>query len=263
VYIGKSLEREEKGENSEIIFTPNNVSSGMLPKMWQIFDGERYMIKGSELNILQEPFNEVIVSQYLDKLNVEHVDYELYWYKKMPYSKCLNMLTEGEELIHAYYVLNQEKKDNKVSYLNHYIAMCEKMGLRNIRKNLDDMILIDYLTANTDRHWSNFGVIRDSETLQAKKLAPLYDHGAALYAKAATTAIPKLRTELQCQSFAGKQEGNIKQVTDFSLLGNANVNALPDIIDKNMDSRFIDEIRKKEILFNINKRMQAAKKASR
>jgi hypothetical protein len=259
-YLGKSFDNDKKREISVNKLTPSNVSCGMLPKMWQIINGGRYMIKGSELQILQEPFNEVILSKYLDKLGVDHVNYELYWHKKLPYSKCPNMLQKGEELIHSYYVLCHEKKNNSVSYLDHYIAMCEKMGLKNIRKALDDMILFDYMSANTDRHWSNFGIIRDSETLLAKRLAPLYDHGAALYAKFATMVISKSQVKLKCQSFASWQDDNIKMVSDFSLLENKNVNSLPNIIEKNMDSRFIDSMRKRVIISNIEKRIQTAQK---
>ena len=28
------------------------------------------------------------------------------------------------------------------------------------------MIIIDYLTMNDDRHWGNFGILRNSETLE-------------------------------------------------------------------------------------------------
>ena len=37
------------------------------------------------------------------------------------------------------------------------------------------MLAADYILANTDRHLGNFGFLRDSETLEWKGLAPIYD----------------------------------------------------------------------------------------
>ena len=47
----------------------------------------------------------------------------------------------------------------------------------SIRKNVEEMIIIDYLTFNDDRHWGNFGILRDSTTLEFKGVAPIFDNG--------------------------------------------------------------------------------------
>lgn len=46
---------------------------------------------------------------------------------------------------------------------------------------LDDMIVFDAVICNTDRHYGNFGVLIDNRTNTIAELAPLFDHGNALF----------------------------------------------------------------------------------
>jgi len=259
IYLGRILE-EYKIEYKEGEINPSNVSSGALPKAWIKENNILYMLKGSELPTVQEPFNEKIVSDYLALLNVKYVPYELVNYHNMPYSKCPNMLNKDEELVHSYYVKNLFAKNNNDSYFEHYIKCCESMGIKeNVRKDLEDMILIDYLTANTDRHWSNFGVIRNSETLQAVRLAPIYDNGASLFAKTPTVKIKEINSNLKCQSFKNSQKENIKQVNNFSLLENKNIDSLVELVKNGYDEQYVDQKRSEEIAKNIEIRISDAK----
>jgi len=261
IYLGQDPENIQIIKETENVpATPNNVSSGMLPKNWKRIDGILYMIKGADTT-LQEPFNEFIVSQYLDALEIKHVPYELHWYKGLPFSKCPIMLEKGEELIHSSYIRKLGKQDNNTSDYEHYISQCVSLGLPgSIRKDLENMILTDFITANTDRHWSNFGIIRDSETLAAKRLAPLYDHGAAFYTKYHTKAIPNTIQNLKCRSFRNTQWDNIKLVKDFSLLENKNIFMLPDLLKKEYNEEYIEPSRKKIIIENTEKRLIEALK---
>jgi uncharacterized protein (DUF2164 family) len=256
IYLGQNPENMQTRKDTEnILVTPNNMSSGMLPKNWKRINGILYMIKGADIT-LQEPFNESVVSQYLDILKIAHVPYELYWHKDLPFSKCPLMLEKGEELIHSSYIIKLGKQDNNTSDYEHYVSRCISLGLsKSIRKDLEDMILIDFITANTDRHWSNFGIIRDSETLVPKKLAPLYDHGAAFYTKYHIKAIPNTLQNLKCRSFRNTQWDNIKLVNDFSLLENKNIHIIPDLLKKEYNEEYIEPTRKNIIIENIQKRL--------
>ena len=44
----------------------------------------------------------------------------------------------------------------------------------------DDFLFLDFLLRNTDRHYNNFGLIRDVESF-AIRPAPIYDSGASLW----------------------------------------------------------------------------------
>jgi len=43
------------------------------------------------------------------------------------------------------------------------------------------MLVLDYLIANEDRHWGNFGAVRNAETLDWIGLAPVFDCGNSLW----------------------------------------------------------------------------------
>ena len=276
---GIYLNRSDK-INEEILdkINPNNASSGMLPKGWICLQtdssrtvssrtegsrkNKRFLIKGSELQNEQEPYNEEIISKWLDLLKVEHVEYEVKIIDKRPYSICELLLKENEELIHAYHVAKIKPKDNKRSYFEHYIDCCKELGLKDdIRTDLDNMILIDYMSANTDRHWNNFGIIRDSNSLKAKRLAPIYDNGASLFAKIPVFYIKEENINLKCQSFNTRQSQNIKNVKNFDLLEKKEIYSILDIAEQVFKSnKHMEDKRIKEILIEIKQRIITASK---
>ena len=43
------------------------------------------------------------------------------------------------------------------------------------------MLVLDYLIANEDRHYNNFGFIRDAESLEWLGFAPIFDSGTSLW----------------------------------------------------------------------------------
>lgn len=42
------------------------------------------------------------------------------------------------------------------------------------------MIVLDALILNTDRHMGNYGFMVDNDTMQIKRMAPMFDHNQAL-----------------------------------------------------------------------------------
>ena len=43
------------------------------------------------------------------------------------------------------------------------------------------MLALDFLICNQDRHFGNFGAIRDAVTLEWQGMAPIYDSGASMW----------------------------------------------------------------------------------
>jgi hypothetical protein len=238
--------------------TPNSASSGMLPKKWILQAGERYLMKGSDDVYRQEPFNEKIASCFLDGLSVGHVNYELTWYKENAYSLCKNMLGTEDELISAYYIQKVKRRDKGTSYYEHYIDCCKTLGLGgDIRTELEKMIAADFIIANTDRHWSNFGVLRNADTLKAERLAPLYDHGSSFFTGIHHMAIPSKNRFLTCRSFKRQQNDNIKLVRDFSRIKKQAVEELPNLTEQTLrQNQFVDDVRRSAIVNGIRERLQ-------
>ena len=50
-----------------------------------------------------------------------------------------------------------------------------------VQSFLDYMIMTDFIITNSDRHWHNFGILRDVETLRFISLAPIYDNGNSMF----------------------------------------------------------------------------------
>lgn len=76
------------------------------------------------------------------------------------------------------------------------------------------MLVLDYIIANEDRHFNNFGALRNAETLEWLGMAPIYDSGSSLgYDK-----MPgQMRSEkdVVCKPFKNHHTEQLKLVTDF------------------------------------------------
>lgn len=57
----------------------------------------------------------------------------------------------------------------------------ETLGIPVTKKEIDTMLQFDYLINNRDRHFGNFGFVRNVDTLEFKGLAPLFDNGSSLW----------------------------------------------------------------------------------
>ena len=224
IYLGKDEEIIADGR------TPSSSASGMQPKIWVIHENQRWMLKSSEEATKQEPYSEVAASLFLDRLNVGHVCYRLFDREDETLSGCPNMLDNRHELISAFYV-SSNKRGNNESVYEHYIRSCQNLGVKgDIRTLLEQMIAIDYLIANTDRHWSNFAVIRNADDFSDACLAPLYDHGAAFYTKLHHLEIEPKNRYLECRSFKRKQSDNIKLVRNIDWLDRDVLKDLPELV---------------------------------
>lgn len=166
--------------------SPDNSSDGNLQKKWAIEkNGTRILIKGGDIFSPQEAFNEVIVSKIYELLDLPHVNYKIIEdkNKKVFYSKSQNFTSEKIEFINANHIISCFREDKSKNKYEHFIDCCQKIGInRNLfEKDLVNMFFIDYIVANKDRHYRNFGFLRDSQSLKWIGLAPVYDTGNSLF----------------------------------------------------------------------------------
>ena len=255
IYLGIKEDSIEQGR------TPSSSASGMQPKRWVLYGKERWLIKSSEETTKQEAFSELAASKILEKINIDHVNYEIINKYDEILSGCINMLEKNEELIPAWYV-DKGKKSNNESNLEHYIKRCRELGVESdIKIELDKMIVFDYIAANTDRHWNNFAVIRDADNLKAKRIAPLYDHGAAFYTKFHHLDMSKKNIDLECKSFRTKQEENIKLVKNIDWLEIGLLSEIPDIVNEIMKKNKYGSLERTNVIVScINERIKMFKK---
>ena len=57
-------------------------------------------------------------------------------------------------------------------------------------EHLARMFACDFVLANRDRHWRNFGVIRNVETLKGVRPAPVFDSGSCLWSDQTALELP-------------------------------------------------------------------------
>ncbi len=160
---------------------PDASTGGDLPKRWSVAaDGTRVLVKGGRTG--QEPVNETIASSLAARLGIPAVGYRLGEYHNRPVSLCADMLDGHEELVSAWQVLGSVKRDNRLSLRDEWIRDASGFGCDRgeIMRATDDWLLVDWLMRNTDRHFNNFGLIRDVDTLRVRP-APLFDTGESLW----------------------------------------------------------------------------------
>lgn len=181
--IGKILFNGEKSSVNLNLNTPDMTSNGNYEKRWKIINGDRYLVKAGGKMINQEPFNEVIATKLYERIlnDDEYVKYEIAYDKDRAVSICKNFITKTTELIPAWKISDYyDANDNENKY-EHYIRCLNELNVPNANLLVDKMIVCDYILANKDRHFNNFGVFRNVETLEFERVAPIFDNGCSLW----------------------------------------------------------------------------------
>ena len=171
--------------NADILASsPDAALNGNLPKRWTIEGGQRVLVKsGRASGRFQEPFNEKIASVLCSRLlnQDDYVAYELEDGGFMKWaSRCKPMTDQATEFVPAYALLCSSKRPSDLGLYDFYVSTCATHGL-DVRMDVEKMLVIDYLMANFDRHWNNFGVLIDSESREWLRAAPVFDTGEALW----------------------------------------------------------------------------------
>ena len=257
--IGDVLFGAPKKANALDFSSPDNTSDGYLKKRWKIIDGKRYLIKGGSNPFRQQPFNEVIATEIMARLGISRVPYQLVWNKEAPYSACEDFIDENTELIPAWRVMMIMKKSNSTSVYQHFVNCCESLGVKDAVPFLDRMITLDYIIANEDRHFNNFGLIRNAETLEWIGMAPIYDSGSSLgYDK--LPGQMKADKDVGCKPFKNHHLEQLRLVQSFDWLDLTKLDDLEDVIKETFAQddaeEYIDEYRVRAIVNSVKRRIQ-------
>ena len=159
-------------------------TAGSFLKSYSELGGKKVYYKLSNFDKVQgvighECVNELIVDRLLTILGIPHLPYQLIH---------ADIVLEGE--IHEVYLCAsedfKEKGESKIA-LDAYkereaenkesaLDFCVRMGWETY---IYQMIVVDYLILNRDRHGANIEVLRNSRK-KTLHLAPLFDHGLSL-----------------------------------------------------------------------------------
>jgi hypothetical protein len=118
------------------------------------------------------------------------------------------------------------------------------------------MLVVDYIIANEDRHFNNFGAVRNVDTLEWIGLAPVYDCGTSLWYDKPLSMIRPL-DKTPSKPFRKSHDDQIKLVNSFDWFEPSSLKgigvALSDIL---AGSQFIDDTRRDSLCKALSQRVE-------
>jgi hypothetical protein len=167
---------------SDAAFTtsPELTTNGMLPKAWRYIEGDGiYLYKGGTsgfANSGKEPYSEYYASQIAEAMGIDAIRYDLENWKGILASKC-KLFTDIDT---AFVPIGRiVKTGGLAAVIKHYDELGDKFS-----DAIRDMLVFDALVYNEDRHFGNFGILRDNRTGEVTGPAPVFDNGLSLFALA-------------------------------------------------------------------------------
>lgn len=155
---------------------PELTTNGVLPKRWfQGQHGQFYLLKAGTPPDHIEVYNEAFVSQCAMLFGMDVVPYAIYKDAQFDqvYSICPSFIHDDHEEFVSLEQLRHSLGGSKQQTLDYLYEL-------GFDKAIDEARGLDYLVKNIDRHFGNLGIIRDPDTLEIKRLAPLFDHGFSM-----------------------------------------------------------------------------------
>lgn len=155
---------------------PEFTTNGMLPKCWRRVDGKIKLYKGGTSgasNTGSEPYSEFYAAQVAKKLGINAVEYNLSTWKGELCSTC-ELFTSKD---YSFLPVGRIVTSGGTKAVRAYY---ESLGSEYVEA-LNDMLVLDALICNTDRHFGNFGFLIDNKTNKIAAPAPLFDHGNSLF----------------------------------------------------------------------------------
>lgn len=168
---------------------PEFTTNGMLPKCWRRVDGKIKLYKGGTSgasNTGFEPYSEYYSAQVARVLGIKAIEYGLSKWKGELCSTC-ELFTSKE---FSFVPVGRIVTSGGMKAVRAYY---ENLGEEYVNA-LNDMLVLDAIICNTDRHFGNFGFMVDNKTNKIVAPAPLFDHGNALFNYAGQDALVSAET---------------------------------------------------------------------
>ena len=152
--------------------SPEFGTDGHYAKCWVREDEEIFLYKsGSALREI-EPLSEYLASQLAAILCPGAVAYDLAYHHDRLVSKCALFTTEQTGLAKAAAIFRGER--TMPVLLDYFASVGSEDAFRR-------MCVLDALIYNPDRHYGNFGVLFDTDTMQPLGMAPVFDNNLSLF----------------------------------------------------------------------------------
>lgn len=194
-----------------------------------------------------EPYSEYYASQIAEQMGLHHVPYDLEQWKGILASSCRLFTSKDISYVPIGVIVREGGMDAVSDFYRN-------LG-ENCYEELASMLVFDALIYNEDRHYGNFGVLRDSHTGEIIGCAPVFDNGYSLFATAMKDDLENIyqyaetRSYASCgithddlvQNFCGRlQQKQLRQMINFKFKRHERYN-LPeerlDILEKFINQR--------------------------
>lgn len=245
------------------MLSPCNTSDGWLKKRWKVINGKRCLVKAGSNPFMQEPLNEVVATKLHQRLGGQnYVRYSLLWEDKIPYSMCEDFINTDTEFVNAASINRSMKKRSQNSFYQHFLQACGQLGIPGMKEFLDYILVFDYIMANTDRHFGNFGAVRNVNTLEWVGPAPVFDSGTSLWHDRLTKNIRGLDA-VESKPFYADAGRQMKLVSDYSWIPFEQLEGVEDDIRSVFaSSELMDEERIEAVVQAVKVRIEKLKDIS-
>lgn len=226
------------GQSREAFTTsPELTTNGMLPKAWRFIESDGiYLYKGGSSgasNAGREPYCEYYASQVAKTMQLNAVHYDLENWKGITASKC-DLFTDVNT---SYIPIGRIVRTGGIQKcLEFYDSLGSEFG-----EQIRSMLVFDALIYNEDRHFGNFGVLRDNHTGKIIAPAPIFDNGLSLLCYAGSRELAdfsvmeeyaKMRTnpyrlsfeEVCAEVMGAKQKEQLRRMIGFKFKRHPSIN---------------------------------------
>lgn len=208
-------------------WSPDNTTNGNLKKRWRIIGGKRCLFKSDSYPFQQQPYGSSLI--HVTEYRIRSIPSLSIILEAMTSLNglCEDFVTKDTELISAWCVMHLRPKVNHENEYLHYVDICKELGI-DIIPALDRMIVLDYIIANEDRHFNNFGLLRDANTLEWLGAAPIFDSGTSLWYNKLTARI--LASGIICKPFKKTHGEQLKLVSSLEWFEASKLDGIEDEI---------------------------------
>lgn len=153
--------------------SPEFATSGSFAKCW-IREGERISLlkRGSSgyANAGFEPYSEKLASDLLEAAHIDHVPYEVVRFHDKLACKCPLFTSDETGFVSAHRFF-----DRPFSIED----MLEFSATHGAEESFREMVVMDAVFANVDRHSGNYGFLVNNASGEILRMAPLFDQNMA------------------------------------------------------------------------------------
>lgn len=154
------------------LHSPDLTTDGVMDKFWFTAHNKLYLAKIDTLKDGALTANEVLYSTITSSLGAQTTPYFEGHLENIQYCACPGFITSPDADFITAMQLKHEDMRRSGSVLLEYLS--KNLGFS---KEISEMMTLDCLFHNTDRHEKNFGIIKTNDNIS---FAPLFDNGYCL-----------------------------------------------------------------------------------